>query len=86
MKLFGKNKTKKRKFKDNMITILDAYVDENKKLKEKLEIAEHNSLILLENSIEQRRKITDLENNIELLINNLSATKKKQINLEMEEN
>lgn len=38
----------------------------------------NDCLILLETSVNQRRKIIDLENNIEFLVNNLS-TKKREL-------
>lgn len=39
----------------------------------------NDCLILLETSINQRRKIKDLENNIEFLVNNLSAKKRELV-------
>ena len=37
--------------------------------------------IVLKNESENRKRIKDLENNIELLVNNLSKQKKKQLGL-----
>lgn len=42
-------------------------------------IVEHNNEILLNNAIENRAKIIDLENNIEFLYNNLTAKKKELV-------
>lgn len=53
----------------NLRKVINELEEENTKLKEKLENAEHNNLILLENSREYREKIKDLENNIEVLRN-----------------
>ena len=50
---------------------------EIRRLKANNEYLQHDCLVMLENSEEQRRKITDLENNIEMLYNNLTEKNKK---------
>ena len=57
---------------ENKDRILNDYQDEN--------------VILLNNSAELRAKITDLENNIELLVNNLSDENKELISDSESEN
>ena len=64
-----------------LFKVIDSLEEENKQLKNKMKEKEHDNLILLDNSIELRRKIKDLENNIEFLVNNLSSIKKKKIGL-----
>ena len=64
-----------------LLKVINSLEEENKQLKNKMKQKEHDNLILLDNSIELRRKIKDLENNIELLVNNLSSIKKKKIGL-----
>ena len=64
-----------------LLKVINSLEEENKQLKNKMEEKEHDNLILLNNSIELRRKIKDLENNIEFLVNNLSSIKKKKIGL-----
>ena len=64
-----------------LLKVINSLEEENKQLKNKMKEKEHDNLILLNNSIELRRKIKDLENNIEFLVNNLSSTKKKKIGL-----
>ena len=54
---------------------------ENKVLAYKNKEQEHNNLVLLENSIELRRRIQDLENNLEFITNNLSEEDKQKIGL-----
>lgn len=76
---FNKKKIKKQEENsDNFMKILNETLDRTKNKNKELE---HNNLILLENSIELRKKITYLENNIEFLTNNLSTQKKKRIGL-----
>lgn len=53
--------------------------EEIKKEKEKNRIYQHDLVILLQNAEENRKKIIDLENNIEFLVNNLSPAKRKLI-------
>ena len=55
--------------------------EELRKEKEKNEMYQKDLVIVLQNSEEYRKKIQDLENNIEFLVNNLSPTKKKLINI-----
>ena len=64
-----------------LLKVINRIEEENKQLKNKMKEKEHDNLILLDNSIELRRKIKDLENNIEFLVNNLSSIKKKKIGL-----
>ena len=64
-----------------LLKVINSLEEENKHLKDKMKEKEHDNLILLNNSIELRRKIKDLENNIEFLVNNLSSIKKKKIGL-----
>lgn len=61
--------------------VVNELEDENNDLKLKLEEQDRNNLILLENSMKLRAKIKDLENNLELVTNNLSAQKRKQLGL-----
>lgn len=68
--------------------LINAYKKTVKKLEEDLEhqkyinsIHEHNEVILLDNLIEAREKIQNLENNLEFVTNNLSAQKKQKIGL-----
>lgn len=44
-------------------------------------IHEHNEVILLDNLVEARVKIQNLENNLEFITNNLSAQTKQKIGL-----
>ena len=64
-----------------LLKVINSLEEENKQLKNKMKEKEHDNLILLDNSIELRRKIKDLENNIEFIVNNLSSIKKKKIGL-----
>lgn len=64
-----------------LLKVINSLEEENKQFKNKIKEKEHDNLILLDNSIELRRKIKDLENNIEFLVNNLSSIKKKKIGL-----
>ena len=64
-----------------LLKVINSLEEENKQLKNKMKEKEHDNLILLDNSIELRRKIKDLENNIEFLVNNLSSINKKKIGL-----
>lgn len=68
--------------------LINAYKKTVKNLEEDLEhqkyinsIHEHNEVILLDNLIEAREKIQNLENNLEFVTNNLSAQKKQKIGL-----
>lgn len=73
----------RRKQKNNLIEVLKKVInnleEDLKKEKAKNEICQKDMIILLNNSEEQRAKITDLENNIELLKNNLSKQNKELI-------
>lgn len=53
--------------------------EEIRKEKEKSKLYQHDLLISLQNAEENRKKIVDLENNIEFLVNNLSPAKRKLI-------
>lgn len=57
-----------------------------KKLKETKNEYEEQAKILLDNASEYRTKIVDLENNIELLVNNLSDENKELISDSESEN
>lgn len=72
---------KKRLLIKTLRNIINELEDENAKLKYVIRLKEHNNVILLENSKELRAKIKDLENNLELVTNNLSAQKRKQLGL-----
>lgn len=68
--------------------LINAYKKTVKELEEDLEhqkyinsIHEHNEVILLDNLMEARAKIQNLENNLEFVTNNLSTQKKKKIGL-----
>ena len=71
----------KFRLRKTLLKVINSLEEENKQLKNKMKQKEHDNLILLDNSIELRRKIKDLENNIEFLVNNLSSSKKKKIGL-----
>ena len=71
----------KFRMRKTLLKVINSLEEENKQLKNKMKQKEHDNLILLDNSIELRRKIKDLENNIEFLVNNLSSIKKKKIGL-----
>lgn len=71
----------KFRLRKTLLKVINSLEEENKQLKNKMKQKEHDNLILLDNSIELRRKIKDLENNIEFLVNNLSSMKKKKIGL-----
>lgn len=73
-----------RKLINTLKTVINNLEKENKDLKMKIEQRdivlkdyqeEHE--ILLNNSAEHRQKITDLENNIEFLVNNLTPKKRE---------
>ena len=64
-----------------LLKVINSLEEENKQLKNKMKQKEHDNLILLDNSIELRRKIKDLENNIDFITNNLSEEDKQKIGL-----
>lgn len=68
--------------KDRKIANLEAMVKNRDKLIERMQIT-LRSLMADKRKVEEKAKsrITDLENNIEILVNNLSAAKKKQLGL-----
>lgn len=72
---------RKRLLIKTLRNVINELEDENAKLKYVIRLKEHNNVILLENSKELRAKIKDLENNLELVTNNLSAQKRKQLGL-----
>ena len=76
MKLF-----KKIKIRNHLFEVINQLEEENSRLKDKIKEQEHNNIILIENGMNLRSKIKDLENNIEFLSNNLSPKKKKEIGL-----
>ena len=71
----------KFRLRKTLLKVINRLEEENKQLKNKMKQKEHDNLILLDNSTVLRRKIKDLENNIEFLVNNLSSIKKKKIGL-----
>ena len=80
----------RRKQKNNLIEVLKEVInnleEDLKKEKARNEVYQKDMIILLNNSAEQRAKITDLENNIELLRNNLSEQNKELISDHQSEN
>ena len=60
----------------NTINILQ---EELQNEKEKNTYLTKDCVVLLKNSLDYRRKIIDLENNIEFLVNNLSAKKRELV-------
>ena len=64
-----------------LLKVINSLEEENKQLKNKMKEKEHDNLILLDKSIELRRKIKDLENNIDFITNNLSEEDKQKIGL-----
>lgn len=77
-----------KKLIQTLKNVINNLEDEKKKLEEELikEKAknytyQHDLVIILQNSEEYRKKIQDLENNIEFLTNNLSPAKKKLLNI-----
>ena len=76
MKLF-----EKMKIRNHLYEVINQLEEENSRLKDKIKEQEHNNIILIDNEMELRSKIKDLENNIEFLSNNLSPKKKKEIGL-----
>ena len=76
MKLF-----EKIKIRNHLFEVINQLEEENSRLKDKIKEQEHNNIILIDNEMELRSKIKDLENNIEFLSNNLSPKKKKEIGL-----
>jgi hypothetical protein len=66
---------------NNLEDDLSKQKEELRKEKAKNEMYQKDLIIVLENSEEQRKKIKDLENNIEILTFNLSASKRKQLGL-----
>lgn len=76
MKLF-----EKIKIRNHLFEVINQLEEENLRLKDKIKEQEHNNIILIENGMNLRSKIKDLENNIEFLSNNLSPKKKKEIGL-----
>ena len=54
----------KFRLRKTLLKVINSLEEENKQLKNKMKQKEHDNLILLDNSIELRRKIKDLENKI----------------------
>ena len=71
----------KFRLRKTLLKVINSLEEENKQLKNKMKEKEHDNLILLDNSIELRRKIKDLENNIDFITNNLSEEDKQKIGL-----
>ena len=59
---------------------------ELKRLKTSNENLQHNCVIMLDTAKEQREKIKDLENNIELLVNNSTDEKIKELAIDGKSN
>lgn len=57
----------KRKLIEILKDVINGLEDDKRELQEQLKEKEHNNIILLENAMELRERIKDLENNIELL-------------------
>ena len=57
----------KRKLIEILKDVINSLEDDKRELQEQLKEKEHNNIILLENAMELRERIKDLENNIELL-------------------
>lgn len=57
----------KRKLIDILKDVINSLEDDKRELQEQLKEKDHNNIILLENAMELRERIKDLENNIELL-------------------
>lgn len=77
-----------KKLIQTLKNIINNLEDEKKNLEEELRkeraknyTYQHDLIIILQNSEEYRKKIQDLENNIEILTNNLSLAKKKLLNI-----
>ena len=75
--MFGFNKILIKTLK-NVINDLEKDLENQKYINK---IHEHDEVILLDNLIEAREKIQNLENNLEFVTNNLSAQKKQKIGL-----
>ena len=76
----------KRKLIKTLKDVINNLEKENSDLKQKLEQRDliikdyqEENIILLENSKELREKITDLENNVEFLVNNSRSKKIKKL-------
>ena len=57
----------KRKLIEILKDVINSLEDDKRELQEQLKEKDHNNIILLENAMELRERIKDLENNIELL-------------------
>ena len=60
--------------------------EEIKRLKTRKDYLEHDCVIMLDTAKEQREKIKDLENNIELLVNNSKNKKIKELVIDDQSN
>lgn len=76
----------KRKLVKTLKNTINNLEQELKEEKTRNEIYQKDMVILLKNSEKQRKKIKDLENNIELLVNNLSEKNKELISDDQSEN
>lgn len=77
-----------KKLINTLKNVINNLEDDKNNLKEKLtkekeknEMYQKDLVIVLQNSEEYRKRIQDLENNIEFLVNNLSPSKKKLLNI-----
>ena len=69
----------KRKLIETLKRTINNLEDELVEKKAVIKNCQEENTILLENSAELRAKITDLENNIELLVNNSRSKKVKEL-------
>lgn len=74
----------KFRLRKTLLRVIEQLEEDKEELENKLKEKEHNNLILLQNASEQRARIKDLENNIEILVNNLTPAKRKLIIQEKE--
>lgn len=69
----------KRKLIEILKQVINNLEDELKEENERNRIYQKDMIVLLETNAEQRAKITDLENNIEFLVNQLSNQKRELV-------
>lgn len=66
-----------KKLIQTLKNVINNLEDEKAELEKRVKYYQHDLVVMLDNSREQRKKIEDLENNIEFLVNNLSPAKRK---------